>query len=148
MKDSHSNALATQAGHTHIDSPFIAPQLSSLTKLVFTLPRGEQTDLLKESNQLVKEPSLSCYYYINSIMAALNFLRFLLLRDKKTDNKVTCSVLTMPSHSLWKPSSSYANTSGQLSVLFYGPLNPTRPCREWRIPHSNSTFSILNSLED
>ena len=38
---------------SNTDTPFIAPQLSVLTKLVFALPRGEQTDLLKESDQLV-----------------------------------------------------------------------------------------------
>ena len=44
---------AIQDDCSNADTPFIAPQLSVLTKLVFTLPRGEQTDLLKESDQLV-----------------------------------------------------------------------------------------------
>ena len=43
----------TQDKDINTDIPFIAPQLSTLTKLVFTLPRGVQTDLLKQSDQSV-----------------------------------------------------------------------------------------------
>lgn len=49
-----SSYITTQNEHINTDTPFIAPQLSTLTKLVFTLPKGEQTDLLKESDQSVK----------------------------------------------------------------------------------------------
>ncbi|KAM7326653.1 hypothetical protein ACRRTK_015131 [Alexandromys fortis] len=57
---------------------FAGPQLISLLDLVLSLPEGAETDLLQNSDR---------------IMASLNLLRYLVIKDNENDNQVLHSAL-------------------------------------------------------
>ncbi|KAK1339796.1 hypothetical protein QTO34_018353 [Cnephaeus nilssonii] len=68
------NQIDTSLKRTHNNKWFTGPQLISLLDLVLFLPEGAETDLLQNSDR---------------IMASLNLLRYLVIKDNENDNQVS-----------------------------------------------------------
>ena len=68
LKDQIDNALKSETSDQH----FVGSHLERLLHRVFALPNGAKSDLLEQSER---------------IMAALNLLRYLVLRDQRSSNK-------------------------------------------------------------
>ncbi|KAL2772235.1 glomulin isoform 1 [Daubentonia madagascariensis] len=66
------NQIDTSLKRTHNNKWFTGPQLISLLDLVLFLPEGAETDLLQNSDR---------------IMASLNLLRYLVIKDNENDNQ-------------------------------------------------------------
>ncbi|XP_011923368.1 PREDICTED: glomulin isoform X2 [Cercocebus atys] len=68
------NQIDMSLKRTHNNKWFTGPQLVSLLDLVLFLPEGAETDLLQNSDR---------------IMASLNLLRYLVIKDNENDNQVS-----------------------------------------------------------
>ncbi|XP_023613412.1 glomulin isoform X1 [Myotis lucifugus] len=68
------NQIDISLKRTHNNKWFTGPQLISLLDLVLFLPEGAETDLLQNSDR---------------IMASLNLLRYLVIKDNENDNQVS-----------------------------------------------------------
>ncbi|XP_059544841.1 glomulin isoform X1 [Myotis daubentonii] len=68
------NQIDMSLKRTHNNKWFTGPQLISLLDLVLFLPEGAETDLLQNSDR---------------IMASLNLLRYLVIKDNENDNQVS-----------------------------------------------------------
>ncbi|XP_074226046.1 glomulin [Camelus bactrianus] len=66
------NQIDVSLKRTHDNKWFTGPQLISLLDLVLLLPEGAETDLLQNSDR---------------IMASLNLLRYLVIKDNENDNQ-------------------------------------------------------------
>ncbi|XP_075414534.1 glomulin [Tenrec ecaudatus] len=66
------NQIDVSLKRPHSDKWFAGPQLVSLLDLVLILPEGAETDLLQNSDR---------------IMASLNLLRYLIIKDNENDNQ-------------------------------------------------------------
>ncbi|XP_063462945.1 glomulin isoform X7 [Pan paniscus] len=91
------NQIDMSLKRTRNNKWFTGPQLISLLDLVLFLPEGAETDLLQNSDR---------------IMASLNLLRYLVIKDNENDNQVCCSLLgvhstpSLPGYHQWRPQNS------------------------------------------
>ncbi|KAB1274905.1 Glomulin [Camelus dromedarius] len=92
-------SFLTVPQRTHDNKWFTGPQLISLLDLVLLLPEGAETDLLQNSDR---------------IMASLNLLRYLVIKDNENDNQHMFNPSRQSVNA--EPNNSFINSSEQTGL--------------------------------
>ncbi|KAB1274906.1 Glomulin [Camelus dromedarius] len=93
------NQIDVSLKRTHDNKWFTGPQLISLLDLVLLLPEGAETDLLQNSDR---------------IMASLNLLRYLVIKDNENDNQHMFNPSRQSVNA--EPNNSFINSSEQTGL--------------------------------